>query len=193
MVDAEFGDQEKWKVAVQQTYALAEIGVTHQQLGELIKFCERKQEKGELTLKLFKKKLTLLRRIWQLSLMQLDLIPKERRRPGDTYLQSDKRKAKERREAKLNKRRQLLFRIMLPLIPADVETLFEAINRKYGHWDWNIDIDIYFDIDTYIDNVGRNYFDLIFSIFSLLAEKYKNMYLCNCVCIANSFQSLDQS
>ena len=176
LVYTEFGDQEQWKVAVQQTYALAEIGVTHQQLGELIKFCERKQEKGELTLKLLKKKLTLLRRIWQLPLMKLHLILEERRWPGDTYLESDKRKAKERREAELNKRRQLLFRIMLPLIPADVEKVFEAINRKYGQdWDIDIDIDIDFDIDTDIDNVGRNYFDLIFSIFSLLAEKYKNM------------------
>ena len=145
LVDAEFGDQEQWKMAVQQVYALAEIGVTHQQLGELIKFCERKQEKGELTLKLLEEKLTLLRRIWQLPVMQLYLIPEKRRWLGDTYLENDKKDAEERRERKLNERRQLLFRLMLPLIPADVEKVFEAINRNYGR---DRDIDIY--------NVGRN-------------------------------------
>ena len=142
-VDAEFGDHEQWKMAVQHVYALAKIGVTHHQLGELIEFCERKQEKGKLTLEQLEEKLTLLRRIWQLPLMQLHLIPEKRRRR--MLLESDKRKEEERKGKELNKRRQLLFRLMLPLIPADVEKVFKAINRNYG---LDRDIDIY--------NVCRN-------------------------------------
>ena len=85
--------------------------------------------------------MTLLRQLWQLPLVQLLLIPEKRRR--GMFLESDKSDAEERRERKLNERRQLLFRLMLPLIPADVEKVFEAINRNYG---WGIDI----------DNVGKN-------------------------------------
>ena len=147
-VDTEFGGREQWKMAVQKVYALVNIGVTYHQLGELITFCARKQEKGELTLELLEEKLTLIHRLWHLPLLQLHLIPVERPVSGYIFLENDKKDAERKMENKLNKRRQLLLRLMLPLFPADVEKVFEAINRNYGR-----------DIDTH--KVG---FNLVFSI-----------------------------